>query len=186
MKRNGDSRDVENSALDDSSADAKAAGLHYASDEAPGIRRVRNGKHFRYVNADGAPVKDERTLSRISKLVIPPAYTDVWISADPLAHLQATGRDARGRKQYRYHERWRAIRDETKFDRMKAFSRLLPRLRRRIGRDLALNGMPREKVLATLVQLLDSTSIRVGNEEYARSNKSHGLTIARQTCARKG
>ena len=166
-------------AIEESVADAKAAGLRYASDDAPGLRRVRNGKGFRYLDPKGQPVRDERVLARIRKLVIPPAYRDVWISSDPLAHLQATGRDARGRKQYRYHERWRAFRDETKFDRMKDFSRILPDIRRSIDRDLARSGMPREKVLATLVHLLDATHIRVGNEEYVRTNKSHGLTTLR-------
>jgi DNA topoisomerase-1 len=166
-------------AIKESVADARAAGLRYGTDAAPGITRVGTGRTFRYLFADGRPVRDRKTLERIRKLVIPPAYRDVWISADPLSHLQATGRDARGRKQYRYHERWRAVRDETKFDRMLAFSKLLPGIRRRIDSDLAQKKMTREKILATLVHLLDNTHIRVGNEEYARSNKSHGLTTLR-------
>ena len=159
--------------------DAGAAGLRYTTDAEPGIRRLRSGRGFRYVHPSGAPVRDARTLARILRLAIPPAYRDVWISSDPLGHLQATGRDARGRKQYRYHPLWRQVRDETKFGRMLAFSRALPAIRRRVERDLAQRGMSREKVLAAVLRLLEDTCIRVGNEEYARANDSYGLTTLR-------
>ncbi|HTW82510.1 MAG TPA: hypothetical protein VMD91_00410 [Candidatus Sulfotelmatobacter sp.] len=155
---------------------AKAAGLRYTTDAQPGIRRVRQGRAFRYVDPQGRPVRDAATLARIRALAIPPAYQDVWISPLADGHLQATGRDARGRKQYRYHKRWRAVRDETKFDRMLAFAKALPTIRAAVARDLALRGLPRERVLATLVRLLEETSIRVGNEEYERENDSFGLT----------
>jgi DNA topoisomerase-1 len=155
---------------------AQAAGLRYVSDAKPGIRRKRAGKGFSYVGVDGRPVRDKATLARIRSLAIPPAYTDVWICPTADGHLQATGRDARGRKQYRYHPRWREVRDETKFGRMLAFSEVLPRLRSRLEEDLAKPGLPREKVLATVVRLLECTAIRVGNDEYARSNRSFGLT----------
>lgn len=158
---------------------AREAGLRYVSDAGPGIRRVRSGRGFRYVDADGKTVKDADTRARIRALVIPPAWTDVWISPNPRGHLQATGRDARGRKQYRYHDRWREVRDATKYDRLIAFARALPRLRRRVQKDLALEGLPREKVLATVVRLLETTLIRVGNPEYARDNDSFGLTTLR-------
>ena len=158
---------------------AQAAGLRYVSDAAPGIRRKRAGRGFTYVGADGRPVRDRATLERIRRLAIPPAYTDVWICPTANGHLQATGRDARGRKQYRYHPRWREVRDETKFGRMLAFSEALPRLRSRVEKDLALPGLPRNKVLATVVRLLECTAIRVGNDEYARSNRSFGLTTLR-------
>jgi DNA topoisomerase-1 len=150
--------------------------LRYVTDDRPGIRRLRSGKRFRYRNADGRPVKDAETLRRIHTLAIPPAWTDVWICPLPNGHLQATGRDDRGRKQYRYHPRWRQVRDETKYDRMIAFGLALPRLRARVEADLAQSGLPRSKVLATVVRLLETTLIRVGNEEYARSNHSFGLT----------
>jgi DNA topoisomerase-1 len=158
---------------------AGAAGLRYANDARPGIRRRRNGRGFRYVKPGGGPLRDRAALRRIRSLAIPPAYTEVWISPDPRGHVQATGRDARGRKQYRYHPRWREVRDATKFERMAAFSRALPRIRRRIRRDLALSGLPRAKVLAAIVRLLEDTCIRVGNEEYARENGSYGLTTLR-------
>jgi DNA topoisomerase-1 len=162
--------------ITDPSASAQAAGLHYVSDTRPGIVRKRRGKGFVYIGPDGKPVRDAATLARIRRLAIPPAYTDVWICPDPEGHLQATGRDARGRKQYRYHARWREVRDETKFERMVAFSEALPAMRGRIERDLALPGLPRDKVLAAIVQLLECTAIRVGNDEYARTNRSFGLT----------
>jgi DNA topoisomerase-1 len=149
------------------------------SDASPGIRRRRSGRGFSYVTADGRTLRDKVTLARIRSLAIPPAYTDVWICPIPNGHLQATGRDARGRKQYRYHPRWREVRDETKFGRMLSFSEALPRLRQRIEQDLAQPGLPREKVLATVVRLLECTGIRVGNEEYARNNRSFGLTTLR-------
>jgi DNA topoisomerase-1 len=158
---------------------AQAAGLRYVSDTTPGIRRRRAGRGFSYVLPDGRTLRDRATLARIRSLAIPPAYTDVWICPVPNGHLQATGRDARGRKQYRYHPRWREIRDETKFGRMVAFSDALPRLRRRVEEDLGRPGLPREKVLAAVVRLLECTGIRVGNEEYARNNRSFGLTTLR-------
>ncbi|HWQ34679.1 MAG TPA: DNA topoisomerase IB [Blastocatellia bacterium] len=158
---------------------ARAAGLRYVSDAGPGIRRRRTGKGFSYLGADGKPVRDSETLSRIRSLAIPPAWTQVWICPLTNGHLQATGRDTRGRKQYRYHARWRAVRDETKYDRMIAFGQALPRIRERTERDLALPGLPREKVLAAVVRLLEVTLIRVGNDEYARTNHSFGLTTLR-------
>lgn len=148
-------------------------------DTAPGIRRKRAGKGFSYVGPDGRTIRDPRLLARIRALAIPPAYTDVWICPSPNGHVQATGRDARGRKQYRYHPRWREVRDETKFDRMLAFSDALPGIRRQVERDLGRSGLPREKVLAAVVQLLECTGIRVGNDEYARANASFGLTTLR-------
>jgi DNA topoisomerase-1 len=165
--------------LADPVASAKAAGLRYVSDMMPGIRRKRSGEAFTYEDAEGNPVEDESTLRRIKGLVIPPAWTDVWICSSPLGHLQATGRDARKRKQYRYHERWRQVRDAVKYDRMLAFAEALPKIRERTDRDLELSGMPREKVLATVVRLLEETRIRVGNEEYVKENGSFGLTTLR-------
>src|SRR5829696_6572183 len=158
---------------------AKAAGLRYVTDAKPGIKRLRSGKSFRYVDADGRPVRDAATLSRIRSLALPPAWTDVWICPNENGHIQATARDAKGRKQYRYHPRWRDVRDETKFGRMIAFGAALPRIRERVERDLSLPGLPREKVLAAVVRLLEKTLIRVGNEEYARQNGSFGLTTLR-------
>ncbi len=155
---------------------AQAAGLRYVSDTQPGIRRKRAGKGFAYVGTDGKTIRDAKELSRIRSLAIPPAYTDVWICPSPSGHIQATGRDARGRKQYRYHPKWREVRDETKFGRMLGFSQALPKIRTRLERDLSLPGLPREKVLATVVRLLECTCIRVGNDEYAKSNRSYGLT----------
>jgi len=155
---------------------AQAAGLRYVSDTQPGIRRKRAGKGFVYVGPDGKTIRDAKEVSRIRSLAIPPAYTDVWICPSPNGHIQATGRDARGRKQYRYHPKWREVRDETKFGRMLAFSQALPKIRARLERDLSLPGLPREKVLATVVRLLESTCIRVGNDEYAKANRSYGLT----------
>jgi DNA topoisomerase-1 len=159
---------------------AKAAHLRYVTDAQPGIRREKAADgEFRYIGVDGEPVTDTRTLERIKALGIPPAYTNVWICPIPNGHLQATGRDAKGRKQYRYHERWRAVRDETKYDRMLAFGDALPRIRERVEKDLARPGLNREKVLATIVRLLERTRIRVGNEEYAKQNDSYGLTTLR-------
>jgi len=163
----------------DNAAAAEAADLRYVNDDEKGIRRRRAGKGFRYVDAAGNPVKDERTLARINSLAIPPAYTDVWICADPKGHIQATGRDAKGRKQYRYHPRWIEVRDAHKFERLLAFSRALPRIRARVDRDMSRRGLPREKVLACVVKLLDATLIRVGNDEYAKTNRSFGLTTLR-------
>jgi DNA topoisomerase-1 len=158
---------------------ARAAGLRYVSDRRPGIRREPDGDGFRYLDKDGQPLTDEGNLRRIKALAIPPAWTDVWICPNPRGHLQATGRDAKGRKQYRYHPRWREVRDETKYDRMMAFGRALPQIRARVEDDLARPGLPREKILATVVRLLETTLIRVGNEEYARANHSYGLTTLR-------
>jgi DNA topoisomerase IB len=159
--------------------EVRAAGLVYVHDDQPGIRRQRCGKGFSYRDADGCCVRDAGHLQRIRALAIPPAYVDVWICANPRGHLQATGRDARQRKQYRYHAQWRALRDHGKFDRVLAFGAALPALRRRVRRDLARPVLPREKVLALVVRLLDDTLIRVGNEGYARDNKSYGLTTLR-------
>jgi len=153
--------------------------LRYVTDAAPGIMRLRAGKGFRYRAADGSPVRAPQTLTRIRSLAIPPAWTDVWICALPNGHIQAVGRDARGRKQYRYHPRWREVRDETKYARLAAFARALPRIRRRRHQDVRRAGLPREKVLATVIGLLETTLIRVGNEEYARQNGSYGLTTLR-------
>jgi len=155
---------------------AKQAGLRYVSDAAPGIERRKSRAGFVYVAPDGRRVNDAGTLRRIRSLVIPPAWTDVWICADPRGHIQAVGRDQRGRKQYRYHPRWREVRDETKYAKMISFVRALPNIRSRVNRDLAKPGLPREKVLAAVVRLLETTLIRVGNEEYANSNNSYGLT----------
>lgn len=155
---------------------AKDAGLRYVSDAMPGIRRIRSGRGFRYVASSGQAVTDQRQLRRIKALGIPPAWTGVWISPAPNGHIQAVGRDARGRKQYRYHARWREVRDETKYGRMVAFGDALPRIRVRVQAGLALPGLPREKVLATVVALLDMTHIRIGNQEYAEENQSYGLT----------
>jgi len=160
-------------------AAARAAGLRYVTDSAPGYRRMGQGDSVRYVDADGAAVQDEAVLARIRSLVIPPAWTDVWICAQPNGHLQATGRDARGRKQYRYHARWRAVRDEAKYGRMASFGAALPSIRRAVDEALRLPGLPREKALATVVYLLEATLMRIGNEEYARENKSFGLTTLR-------
>jgi DNA topoisomerase-1 len=170
--------------LADPVASAKAAGLRYVSDEMPGITRISRGKHFSYVAPDGKDITDEKELARIKALAVPPAYTDVWICPIANGHLQATGRDARGRKQYRYHKRWREVRDENKYGRMIAFAQALPAIRKRVETDLALQGLPREKVLATVVQLLETTAIRVGNDEYAKDNGSYGLTTLRDKHAK--
>jgi DNA topoisomerase I len=157
-------------------SDLARANLRYVCDGAPGIRRIAVGKGFRYLRADGGPVRDPATLARIRALAIPPAWTQVWICADARGHIQALGRDARGRKQYRYHARWRAVRDGNKFGRLIEFARTLPRIRRAVERDLGRPGLPRVKVLATIVRLLERTSIRVGCDEYARDNGHFGLT----------
>jgi DNA topoisomerase-1 len=158
---------------------AKAAGLRYVTDEEPGIRRRKSGKGFTYLDPQGRTVKDPKVIERIKKLAIPPAWTDVWICPRANGHLQATGRDAKGRKQHRYHPDWRSVRDETKFGRMLAFGAALPKIRERVEADLSLRGLPREKVLATVVKLLETTLIRVGNKEYAKQNNSFGLTTLR-------
>jgi DNA topoisomerase IB len=160
-------------------AAARDAGLRYVTDEQPGIARRRAGKGFSYRDPDGQPVRDTATLARIRALAIPPAYTDVWICALANGHLQATGRDARKRKQYRYHPDWARVRGDGKFDRVIAFGQALPALRRRLGRDLKLPGFPQDKVLAIVVALLAETLVRVGNTEYARDNRSYGLTTLR-------
>jgi DNA topoisomerase-1 len=154
-------------------------GLTYVSDRAPGFRRIGTKKVFRYLDTRGSVIKNETTLRRIQRLAIPPAWTDVWICPTAEGHLQAVGRDARGRKQYRYHPEWRQTRDETKYHRMAAFGRALPRLRRRVARDLKETGLTRNKVLATIVSLLEKTFIRVGNKEYTKHNDSYGLTTLR-------
>jgi DNA topoisomerase-1 len=161
-------------------ATAELAGLTYVNDHDPGIRRAPSRRGANYFAPDGKPLRDEAALARIGKLVIPPAWTDVWICPDPRGHIQAVGRDGRGRKQYRYHDDWSAARGEHKFHRMLAFGRALPKLRQRIELDLDRKGLPREKVLAAAVRLLEITLIRVGNDEYARANKSFGLTTLRK------
>ncbi len=158
---------------------AESAGLTYVSDEEPGIRRRKAGKGFAFLKPDGTRVTDERTLERIRKLAVPPAYTDVWICAKANGHIQATGRDAKGRKQYRYHPDFREVRESAKFEHVVAFAKLLPALRVRIEADMAKPGLSRDKVLATVVNLLESTLIRVGNDDYAKQNKSYGLTTLR-------
>jgi DNA topoisomerase-1 len=164
-------------------ASAAAAGLRYVNDQRmPGIRRLGRTR-VRYVDAHGRAVTGRQVLARIKSLAVPPAWTSVWICSDPLGHLQATGRDARGRKQYRYHPRWREVRDEVKYGRLLEFAAALPALRDRVRADLRRNGLPREKVLATVVALLEKTLIRVGNEEYARANRSYGLTTMRDAHA---
>ena len=155
---------------------AEEAGLRYVADRQPGYTRQARGDHFAYFDTEGKPVRDRQRLLRIKRLAIPPAWKEVWICPSPNGHIQAIGRDARGRKQYRYHDRWREIRDENKYDRMIDFGKALPGIRRRVCKDMALPGLPRNKVLATIVQLLERTFIRVGNAEYARENNSFGLT----------
>lgn len=165
--------------LSEPEVSAREAGLRYVSADDPGIRRESSGGAFRFLRDDGSPVKDARTLARIRALVLPPAWHDVWICADPRGHLQAVGRDQRGRRQYRYHARWRETRDAGKYEHMIAFARALPRIRQRVRRDAARRKLSREKVLATVVRLLELTLVRVGNEEYARSNDSFGLSTLR-------
>lgn len=157
---------------------ARAAGLRYSSDRRPGIRRVKNGSGFKFVDPSGKTIRGA-DLQRIRSLVIPPAWTNVWVSPDPRGHLQATGRDARGRKQYRYHPKWREVRDQTKYHRMIGFAQALPAIRRRTALDLKRVGLPRDKVIAAVVQLLEKTLIRVGNDEYVKQNRSFGLTTLR-------
>lgn len=162
--------------MHDPVAAARAAGLRYTNDRQPGIRREKRGESVRYVSADGKAVRDAETLARIKSLVIPPAWSEVWITPHTKGHLQCTGRDVRGRKQSRYHPHWREVRDENKYERMAHFASALPRIRERVAHDLAMHGLPRQKVLATVIRLMEETHIRVGNEEYARENKSYGLT----------
>lgn len=160
-------------------AAAREASLRYVTDDQPGFGRRRSGRGFSYRDLDGRTIRDAKVVERIKALAIPPAWTDVWICPNPRGHIQATGRDARGRKQYRYHPDWRAVRDATKFDRMAAFGAALPELRERIDEDLALRGIPREKVLAAVLRLIDLALLRVGNEEYARLNESFGAATLR-------
>lgn len=162
-----------------SRSDARAAGLRYVDPDGPGIRRIRSGRGFRYLDADGRPIRSKAELARIRSLAVPPAWTEVWICPSPSGHLQAVGRDARGRRQYRYHAGFRARRDRDKFARLAGFGAALPRLRRRVHRDLARRGLPREKVLAAVVSLIDMTQLRVGNDEYARLNRSFGVSTLR-------
>src|SRR5215831_13981052 len=165
-----------NGSIVEPAAAAESAGLLYVHDHQPGIRRRKAGPGFVYVGPEGDRIRDEKTLEQIRKLAVPPAWTDVWIAVSPRGHLQATGRDAKGRKQYRYHSRFRETMESTKYEHMIEFADSLPRIRRTVKEHLALRGLPREKVLATVVQLLEATLIRVGNDEYARVNKSYGLT----------
>jgi DNA topoisomerase-1 len=170
---------VEKCAANDPIQIAKAVGLRYVTDASPGIRRKRVGKHFSYIGVDEKPIHDPNQLQRIKKIGIPPAWTNVWICPTHSGHIQATGRDAKGRKQYRYHPRWRQVRDETKYDKLILFGETLPLIRKRVDQDLTLSGLPHEKVIATIVRLLDTTLIRVGNEEYVRENDSYGMTTMR-------
>jgi len=158
---------------------AQQAGLRYVADTRPGIRREMGTLGFKYIGVNGRVIRNKAEITRINKLAIPPAWTGVWICPDPRGHIQATGRDAKGRKQYRYHPEWRICRDETKYDRMIAFADALPKIRRRTNADLAKPGLSRERVLATVVQLLEKSLIRVGNDEYAKKNRSFGLTTMR-------
>jgi DNA topoisomerase-1 len=158
---------------------AEQAGLIYVSDEERGLRRERAGDSFRFLKPGGAPVEDEATLERIRKLAIPPAWEEVWICPKATGHIQATGRDAKGRKQYKYHPQFREVRESTKYEHMMEFARALPAVRAKLAEHMALRGLPREKVLATVVHLLETTLIRVGNDDYARTNKSYGLTTLR-------
>ncbi len=172
-------RHVEPATLQPYAAAAERAALTYVVDAEPGIRRKRHGKHFGYVDADGAKVTDVETLARIRSLAIPPAWEDVWICPEAAGHIQATGRDQKGRKQYRYHPAWTACRDEAKFSSLSAFGGVLPQLRDRVDADLRKRGLPRERVIATVVWLLDNTLIRIGNDRYAKTNRSFGLTTLR-------
>jgi DNA topoisomerase I len=172
--RNG--KAIQSAVPADSVEAAEEAGLQYVNDDRPGYSRKAKGKDFEYLDTEGKTIRDEQRLLRIKRLAIPPAWTEVWICPSANGHIQATGRDARGRKQYRYHERWREVRDENKFGRLAQFAKALPNTRRRVTQDLKLPGLPREKVLATIVRLLERSFIRIGNEEYARENKSFGLT----------
>ena len=158
---------------------AREAGLHYISDQVPGINRIRTGEEFEYTDSQGRAVRDDATLERIRSVVIPPNWSNVWICPSPKGHLQATGRDAKGRKQYRYHNLYRTAREETKYEKMILFGGILPQIRQRILQDLSLRGLPKEKVLATVGRLMDLAHVRIGNKEYARENQSYGLTTMR-------
>jgi len=179
LRRRGVSQGVNPAPVNDALACAKSVGLRYVTGEGPGIQRKRHGKGFSYIGVDSKPVRDRPTLERIRSLVIPPAWTNVWICPYQTGHIQAVGRDVKGRKQYRYHPRYREVRDATKFDRMQAFGLVLPKIRRQVDKDLSQPGLPRRKVIASIVRLLDETCIRIGNEEYAKANKSFGLTTLR-------
>ncbi len=170
---------VEPEIITDPIESAKAARLRYVSDDKPGITRKRRGRYFTYFSPAGERITDKETIERIKSLGIPPAWNEVWICPNPKGHIQATGRDLKGRKQYRYHPRWREVRDDTKYGRMSAFGHALPLIRDQVDKDLRKHNLPREKVLATVVRLLETTLIRIGNEEYARTNKSFGLTTLR-------
>jgi DNA topoisomerase I len=178
-KNAGKQKPIEAASVVDAVDAAEEAGLRYVSDHRPGYTRKANGDRFEYLDTDGKRMRDEQRLLRIKRLAIPPAWTDVWICPSPNGHIEATGRDARRRKQYRYHDRWRELRDENKFARLADFAKALPNIRRRVAKDIKLPGLPRQKVLATIVRLLERTLMRVGNEEYARENKSFGLTTIR-------
>src|SRR3989442_4315567 len=182
MNRAGNGKSYTRPALPAESA--RAAGLRYVSDATPGIGRRPAAQGFRYVGAGGTALRDKATLARIRALAIPPAWRNVWICSREDGHLQATGRDARRRKQYRYHHRWREVRDEVKYGRLISFAQTLPKIRRRTSADLQPSGLRREKVLAAVIQLLEKTLIRVGNEEYARENQSFGLTTMRDQHAK--
>lgn len=158
---------------------AHDAGLRYMSDDRPGITRMKKGAHFAYKDENGKVITNQETLKRIESLVIPPAWTDVWICPSYRGHIQATGRDTRGRKQYRYHAKWRELRNKTKYDKLVSFGFVLPSIRRRVFEDLERKTLSEEKILATVVRLLDVTHMRIGNEEYARDNHSYGLTTLR-------
>jgi DNA topoisomerase-1 len=160
-------------------AAAEASGLVYVDEQGPGITRKRKGNSFAYYGANGKLIRDRALLRHVRSLAVPPAYEDVWICSDPNGHIQATGRDERGRKQYRYHPRWRALRDETKYEHVVEFGKLLPRIRKRVAADMKRPGLPRRKVLSTVVSLLEKTLIRIGNADYAKENKSYGLTTLR-------
>jgi DNA topoisomerase I len=160
---------------------ARRAGLKYVSETVSGITRIRRGKSFQYVDHRGKVITDEKTFERIRALAIPPAWENVWICRSPTGHIQATGTDARGRKQYRYHARWQETRDRQKYDKLIAFAETLPKIRGRVNRDLSRKGLPREKVLAAVVRLLERTAIRIGNDEYSKSNKSYGITTLRNS-----
>jgi DNA topoisomerase-1 len=163
----------------EAASSAEEAGLRYVSDRTPGISRRRAGRGFSYADPRGITLRDPETLARIRALAIPPAWSDVWVCPSARGHLQATGRDARGRKQYRYHAQWREVRDGTKYARLPSFARALPQIRAQVKKDLSLPGLPRDKVLAAVIRLLETTLIRVGNKEYARDNESFGLTTMR-------
>ena len=175
---------IPSDAAPDPATVARDAGLRYVNDDSPGIRRVKRGRSFGYIDPEGRAIRDAETLARIKALAIPPAWTEVWICPRADGHIQATGRDDRGRKQYRYHARWRSVRDEAKYGRTLAFGRALAKIRRATERDLKLPGLPRRKVLAAVVRLLETTLIRIGNDEYARDNHSFGLTTMRDRHAR--